>query len=51
MLDGVDSQRHAPVALPPGRKETPVHIELEVWWAPWPVSKDAENIAPVQPSP
>ena len=41
---GVGGQRHAPAALPPGK--TPVPIVQEAGWAPRPVWRGAENLAP-----
>jgi hypothetical protein len=46
-LDGVDGQRHAPVALHPGND--PVPTVREVGWAPGPVWTGAENLAPTPP--
>ena len=40
---GVVGQRHAPVALPPGKD--PVPVVQEVGWAPGPVWTGAENLA------
>ena len=41
---GVGGQRHAPVALPPGKD--PVPIVQEAGWASGPVWTGAENLAP-----
>jgi hypothetical protein len=41
---GVGGQRHAPAALP--RERDPVPIVQEAGWAPGPVWKGAENVAP-----
>ena len=45
-LDGVDGQRHAPAALPPGKDTVPI-VE-EVGWASEPVCTSAENLAPTR---
>jgi hypothetical protein len=42
-LDGVGDQRHAPAALPPGKR--PSVTEQEAWWATGPVWTRAENLA------
>ena len=44
----VGGQRHAPAALPPGKD--PVPTVQEAGWAPGPVWKGAENIAPQRDS-
>jgi hypothetical protein len=43
-LEGVRGQRHAPVALYPGKY--PVPIVQEAVWAPVPALTGAENLAP-----
>jgi hypothetical protein len=43
-LCGVGVQRHAPAALP--RERDPVPIVYDAGWAPGPVWKGAENLAP-----
>jgi hypothetical protein len=43
-LDGVDGQRHAPVAFTSGKD--PVPIVEETGWASGPVWTGAENLAP-----
>jgi hypothetical protein len=40
-LNGVDGQRHAPAALPPGKIRYALYRRLG--WAPGPVWTDAEN--------
>jgi hypothetical protein len=40
----VGGQRHAPAALPPGKRPVPIVQEAE--WAPVPVWTGAENLAP-----
>ena len=47
-LDGVDGQRHAPVALPREREQLP--ILYEDGWAPGLVWTSAENLAPQRDS-
>jgi hypothetical protein len=41
---GMDGQRHAPAALPPGKD--PVHIVYEAGWGPGLVWTGAENLVP-----
>ena len=45
---GVGGQRHAPAAFTPGKDLVP--IVQEAGWAPGPVWKGAENLAPHQDS-
>jgi len=43
-LDGVGGQRHAAAAFTP--RKDPLPIVQEAGWAPGPVWKSAENLAP-----
>jgi hypothetical protein len=43
--DGVDIQRHAPAALPPGKKPGP--IAQQARWVPGQVWTGAENLPPL----
>jgi len=48
-LDGVGGQRHAsPALLPSPSPHDPLAVVWEAGWAPGPVWKGAENLAPTE---